>query len=92
MIRPLYLFLFFSVALWFYEEYQIYASIILATSLVAIFITVYELLTLNIKIHEMAYYEVHVNVLRNGEVLEVISPDIVPGDIVFLKESIKIPF
>lgn len=41
MIRPLYLFLFFSVALWMYEEYIIYASIILGTSLIAIFLTVY---------------------------------------------------
>lgn len=40
----------------------------------------------------MAYYEVKINVLRNGEVREVSSIDIVPGDVVFLKDSIKIPF
>ena len=85
MIRPLYLFLFFSVGLWYYEIYYIYASIILGTSLIAIFITVYELLTLNIKIHEMAYYEIKMNVLRNGMVMEVSSIDVVPGDVVFLK-------
>jgi hypothetical protein len=41
MLRPLYLFLFFSVALWFYELYNIYASIILGTSVFAIGISVY---------------------------------------------------
>lgn len=30
--------------------------------------------------------------LREGQVREVSSVDIVPGDIVFLKEAIKIPF
>ena len=66
MVRPLYMFLFFSVALWFYEEYVIYASIILGTSLFAITITVVELVLLNIKIYKMAYYEIKLNVLRNG--------------------------
>jgi hypothetical protein len=64
MIRPLYLFLFFSVALWFYELYNIYASIILGTSLIAIGLTVYELVTLNNKIHNMAFYEVNLHALR----------------------------
>lgn len=40
----------------------------------------------------MAYYEVKVNVLRSGEVSEISSIDVVPGDVVFLKDSIKIPF
>ena len=40
----------------------------------------------------MAYYEITMNVLRNGEVREVSSVDIVPADIVFLKDPIKIPF
>lgn len=32
------------------------------------------------------------NVLRNGEVVQISSIDIVPGDIVFLKDPVKIPF
>lgn len=51
IIRPLYLFLFFSTALWFYQNYRIYASIILGTSFIAIAISVYEIVTLHIKIH-----------------------------------------
>jgi magnesium-transporting ATPase (P-type) len=47
---------------------------------------------LNSKIFAMAYYEIQVNVLRNGEVIRLSSFDVVPGDIVFLKSSIKIPF
>jgi magnesium-transporting ATPase (P-type) len=40
----------------------------------------------------MAYYEVNVNVLRNVNVVNISSINIVPGDIVFLKDPIKIPF
>lgn len=40
----------------------------------------------------MAYYEIGVNVLRNGRVIEISSFEVVPGDIVFLKKPIKIPF
>jgi len=49
-------------------------------------------MALNKKIYEMAYYEAHINTLRNGFVVRVSSLDIVPGDIVFLKEQIKLPF
>lgn len=40
----------------------------------------------------MAYYEVKVHALREGVVTEVSSLDLVPGDVVFLKNPIKIPF
>lgn len=47
---------------------------------------------LNSKIFAMAYYEIEVNVLRNGTVSRISSFEVVPGDIVFLKNPIKIPF
>lgn len=40
----------------------------------------------------MAYYDIPVNVLRGSNVVQISSVDIVPGDIVFLKDPIKIPF
>ena len=40
----------------------------------------------------MAFYEVDVNVLRSGVVKRISSFAVVPGDIVFLKDPIKIPF
>jgi magnesium-transporting ATPase (P-type) len=32
------------------------------------------------------------NVMRNGEIVKLSSAGLVPGDIVFLKNQIKIPF
>lgn len=40
----------------------------------------------------MAYYVVNLNVLRGDRVVNISSIDVVPGDIVFLSEPIKIPF
>ena len=40
----------------------------------------------------MAFYDIKVNVLRQNQVVQMSSVDVVPGDIVFLKEAIKIPF
>lgn len=64
----------------------------MATCWVAIVITVWQLLALNKKIYEMAYYEAQINTLRNGGVVRVSSLELVPGDVVFLKEQIKLPF
>jgi len=40
----------------------------------------------------MAYYNIQVNVLRDGVIKKISSLDVVPGDIVFMKDPIKIPF
>ncbi len=40
----------------------------------------------------MAYFDIPLNVLRNDKVINISSVDIVPGDIVFLKDAIKLPF
>jgi magnesium-transporting ATPase (P-type) len=40
----------------------------------------------------MANYNIPVNVLRENEIVNISSDEIVPGDIVFLKDQIKIPF
>lgn len=40
----------------------------------------------------MAYNEEHVNAMRNGEIVNISSTKLAPGDIVFLKQQIKIPF
>jgi magnesium-transporting ATPase (P-type) len=46
----------------------------------------------NDKIFEMSYYEIPLHVLRNGNVSEISSMDIVPGDLVFFNKTIRLPF
>lgn len=61
-------------------------------SAIGLAINLYQMLQLNSKIFSMAYYSVPLNVLRQGRVETISSLDVVPGDIVFLKDPIKIPF
>jgi len=44
------------------------------------------------QIFEMAYYEIQLNVMRNGTITSISSLDIVPGDIVFFNSAIRMPF
>lgn len=66
--------------------------LIFVTALGGILTNLYQTYKLNQKIHEMAYYETNVNVLRNGMISEISSKYIVPGDVVFIKNSMKMPF
>jgi cation-transporting P-type ATPase 13A2 len=93
ILRPMYLFLLFSVSYWtFNQKYFYFAGTLFFVSLVGLIINLYQMMALNNKIFNMAFYEVQVNVLRGGKVHSLSSLDVVPGDIVFLKEAIKIPF
>jgi len=86
------LFIVFSVSLWTYEEYYYYAGVIFFTSAVAIGINLIQVRELNKKIFHMAYYDIPIHVLREDSVVNISSVQVVPGDIVFLKKAIKIPF
>jgi magnesium-transporting ATPase (P-type) len=59
---------------------------------VGLIINLYQMVQLNNKIFAMAYYNIQVNVLRDGVIKKISSLDVVPGDIVFMKDPIKIPF
>jgi len=51
IMRPLYLFILFSSALWFYEVYYYYTGVILATAFIGIIINLYQTYQNNKKIH-----------------------------------------
>lgn len=93
VIKPLYIFLIFSVLFWFFAEaYYYFATTLMVVFLIGVIINLVQMVELNNKIFAMAYYEIEVNVLRNGSVVKISSFDVVPGDIVFLKDPVKLPF
>jgi magnesium-transporting ATPase (P-type) len=74
VIKPLYIFLLFSVAFWaFAEEYYYFATTLFVVFVVGVVINLCQMVELNNKIFAMAYYEINVNVLRNGEVVSISS-------------------
>ena len=96
IVQPLYFFIIFSLILWMVQEYFYYCGAIFITTAVGIVVNLYQTYHNNNKIHSMAYYEIHVDVLKKVDgqtkMVNMSSKDVVPGDVVFLKEAIKIPF
>ena len=65
---PFYLFQVFSIALWFSNQYETYAAVIVVTSFISIGISVYEIRVNLQKIQKMAKYSCDVNITRKGKV------------------------
>ena len=90
---PFYLFQVFSIILWMNNQYEYYASIIIVTTLVSLFVGTYETRKNLKNIQEMSRYSCRVNVLRkdretNQPVFkDISSKELVPGDIFELQEE-----
>lgn len=56
VLNPFYLFQVFAMALWFYDNYMIYAGCIFIISLVGVVASIHESIQNNKKIREMAKY------------------------------------
>ena len=56
VLNPFYLFQVFAMALWFYDNYMIYASCIFIISIVGVVASIHESIGNNKKIREMAKY------------------------------------
>jgi 4-hydroxybenzoate polyprenyltransferase len=60
----MFLFIIFSIIVWIITVYFYYVGVIIVSAIVSLAINLYQTNKLNQKIHEMAYYEVQLNVLR----------------------------
>ena len=93
ILRPLYLFLIFSIAFWIWAlKYYYFAAVLFIISTIGLVGSLYQMIKINDRIFSMAYQDTQVNVLREGKIEVSSSIDVVPGDIVFLKDQIKVPF
>ncbi|OCT78553.1 hypothetical protein XELAEV_18029642mg [Xenopus laevis] len=90
IFNPFYVFQVYSLAIWMSFGYFEYSGIILAMTILSIIATVYNLRVQSIKLHKMSisYNSIMVTVLRkNGELKEVESQSLVPGDVIILSEN-----
>jgi len=90
---PFYLFQVFSVILWMTNEYELYASIIIITTLASLFVGAWETRKNLLNIQVMARYSCPVNILRKDSktnratFIQRNSTELVPGDIFELQEE-----
>ncbi|XP_041419198.1 probable cation-transporting ATPase 13A4 isoform X2 [Xenopus laevis] len=87
IFNPFYVFQVYSLSIWMWCAYVEYSCVILAMSILSIIATVYNLRVQSVKLHKMSisYNSIMVTVLRkNGELKEVESQTLVPGDVIIL--------
>lgn len=92
IFQPFFVMIIFTVLVWIAERYYLMCVVVLVTLVVGVSINLYDTFLTNKKIHELAYYEVELEALREGKVRRMASREIVPGDIVFFKQEMKVPF
>ncbi|CAD8104339.1 unnamed protein product [Paramecium sonneborni] len=73
VLSPFYIFQFCSVLLWFWASYQRYATVILLTSLISIFITLYEQRKSFYRLQQLSKFNIPIQILDEGEVKEIES-------------------
>ena len=90
---PFYLFQVFSVILWFTNQYELYASVIIITTLISLFVGAWETRKNLLNIQTMARYSCPVNILRKesfsnkASFVQRNSTELVPGDIFELQDE-----
>ncbi|KAM9315825.1 polyamine-transporting ATPase 13A3 [Gastrophryne carolinensis] len=87
VLNPFYIFQLFSVILWSTDEYYYYASAIVVMSVLSIISSLYTIKKQYTMLHDMvaAHSIVRVSVSRaNEEVEEILSTDLVPGDLMLI--------
>ena len=96
ILNPFYIFQIFSVLLWFFSEYEIYASCILITSIISITFELVDMRRNFKNLRDMVDYDCMVTVKRltnRGQAVykEIHSDELVPGDVIVVPESTKMP-
>uniref|UniRef100_A0A9J2P2L3 Cation-transporting P-type ATPase N-terminal domain-containing protein n=1 Tax=Ascaris lumbricoides TaxID=6252 RepID=A0A9J2P2L3_ASCLU len=85
VISPFYIFQIFSVSVWFSDNYELYASIIVLMSVMSITIDVFHTRKQEINLRSMVHSSDTVQVIRNGGQLKVVlSEQLVPGDVIVI--------
>jgi cation-transporting ATPase 13A3/4/5 len=88
VFHPFFVFQMYSVILWSFEEYYIFAGCIAFIASISIITTLMETRSRLTNLSKLAKYEAPVEVLRNNVFITLSSTQLVPGDIVRITTGI----
>uniref|UniRef100_A0A0N4Z3V8 Cation-transporting ATPase n=1 Tax=Parastrongyloides trichosuri TaxID=131310 RepID=A0A0N4Z3V8_PARTI len=87
-LSPFYFFQIFSVAIWFSDQYVIYATIIVFISIVSIITEGWSTKKEEQKLSDMVHVTTTIDVVRNnGSIITIPSTELVPGDIFIVPKN-----
>jgi cation-transporting P-type ATPase 13A2 len=99
ILTPFYLFQLYSITLWYTENYYIFSTVLLITSIISIFFSLHQTRSNLVKLSKMSKNDC--NVIRlNGKESNtyfltkgefVSSTELVPGDIIEIHENLLMP-
>ncbi|TYZ58634.1 hypothetical protein PybrP1_004613, partial [[Pythium] brassicae (nom. inval.)] len=87
IVHPFYLFQVFSVAVWFVEDYVVYAAVVLGMSVVSLLWETFCEVASTWRLRKMVHSERQVYVVRGSDKKDIHEKELVPGDIVVLAEE-----
>lgn len=91
LLNPFYLFQVYAVILWCFEEYYYYAIAIVIITSISFTSTIVTTRKGIIALHNLAKKVFNVNVVRKGNTFSVPSLELVPGDLVEIKQKMELP-
>jgi cation-transporting ATPase 13A2 len=91
VFQPFFVFQLYSVILWCFEAYYIFAGCIAFLATVSLITTLIETHSTLVRISEMARFECPVNVLQDGQWIRMSSASLVPGDVVDVEDEWTVP-
>lgn len=90
-LNPFYVFQVYSVILWYFEDYYTYSMCIVIITLISLISSIITTRRGLLALHDLAKKECRVNVVRNGQVEDMSSVELVPGDLVEIGQQIELP-
>eukprot|EP00359_Climacostomum_virens_P002028 CAMPEP_0204900222 /NCGR_PEP_ID=MMETSP1397-20131031/2339_1 /ASSEMBLY_ACC=CAM_ASM_000891 /TAXON_ID=49980 /ORGANISM="Climacostomum Climacostomum virens, Strain Stock W-24" /LENGTH=965 /DNA_ID=CAMNT_0052068327 /DNA_START=654 /DNA_END=3550 /DNA_ORIENTATION=- len=91
VLNPYQLFEFGACALWYYDGFYYYISVILLITIISLASSLYFAMRSQFKIHDMALYECDVEIMRGDSIMIVNSSELVPGDVLVITAGMKMP-
>ena len=88
VLHPFNVFQIFSIIVWSFEDYYIYAAVIFIIAFVSTIMTLSEMKANFNRLRELSHFDCKVGVMRNGEVIELSSTELVPGDSIILSSGL----
>ncbi|RLN27146.1 hypothetical protein BBI17_003750 [Phytophthora kernoviae] len=87
LVHPFYLFQLFSAGVWFWEEYTIYAIVIIVLSAASMSYEIYAEVSNSNRLRALVDSDRLVDVLRSSKITRIHETELVPGDIILVNEG-----